>query len=1347
MDPETASMMPGPDPVGVPAPLPETAAPLSYAQQRLWVLAQLEPYTSAYHLPGALRLDGVLNVPALEKAIHAIVARHEALRTTFRMEQGQPYQWVTPFAPFPLPLVDLTTTPPEAREPALWHQMAATIRQAFDLATGPLLRVVLYRLGETTHVLLFVFHHIASDGWSTGVFLREVQALYAAFAQGQPSPLPPLPLQYPAFARHQRQVLTEAALQPQIHYWQQQLAGAPPVLPLPFDRPRPPVQTYAGARHWFTLPATTTQAVQALGRETGVTPFMVLLAAFATLLHRYSDQDDLVVGAPIANRNRADIEGLIGFFVNTLALRLDLSGNPAFRALLARVRTVTLAAYDHQDLPFEQLVAVLQPERQLNRNPLFQVMFSLQNMPVDPIALPDLRATRLDVHNHAAKFDLTVLIQPRSDGWQGLWEYNTDLFEAATIVRMACHFEHLLAAALAHPDTPVATLPLMDEAERHRLLVTWNDTGADDPLPEGLHHLFEAQAARTPDAVAVVAEGTSLTFAQLNTRANRLAHHLRRRGVGPDVPVGVCLERSAAMVVALLGILKAGGAWLPLDPAYPAARRAFMLADSQTPLLLTTSDQAQAEVPAHVETVWLDATPLEAVPEDNPDGAFDPAQAAYLIYTSGSTGQPKGVVGLHRGAVNRCRWMWAAWPFAPGEVCCQKTALSFVDAVWEIFGPLLQGVPLVIVPEAVVQDPRQLVAHLARHAVTRIVLVPALLRALLEAVPDLGARLPRLAYWTVSGETLSPDLAARFRQQVPSARLLNLYGSSEVSADVLWHEVQPEDRDEVPIGRPIRNTRVYVLDRYRQPVPVGVPGELYVGGDGLARGYHRQPVLNDERFVPDPFSLTPGARLYRTGDRAQYRPDGTLLFRGRIDHQVKVRGFRIEPGEVEAVLRTQPGVAQAVVAARNEAGVPDDPSRPFTRLVAWLVPPPDEVPDGAALRTALQARLPAYLVPNDFVVLPALPLTPNGKVDYQALPLPNTPATPATGYVAPRHERERQLVRLFESVLGRAPLGVEDDFFDLGGHSLQAMTVLSRIAQDFGTSLPLAALFQAPTVAQLARLLAEGLPEARWNHLVEIQTGGRRPPLFCVHNLGGNVLLYGALARQLGPDQPVYGVQGQGLDGRRITFATVADMATVYLAEVRRLQPHGPYHLLSFCLGSRIVFEMAQQLRAAGEAVGLLAFIDGISPTLPRPQRPPDLMAEYGDHLGGVQARGPGEGTTRTRWSARLHRSRRWGYQQLGRLCLALGYPIPAPLRFPYVVDTYRDLLRAYRPQPWPGRLVLFRSSRMAAFAPDLGWSAFAEGGVETHDITGPHRLLDLPYVADLAEALRQHLDPAPARA
>jgi amino acid adenylation domain-containing protein len=1331
-------MTTGPAPVQTIVPSPDASAPLSYAQQRLWVLHQLDPRTSAYRIPGALRLEGMLDVSALGQALNAIVARHEALRSTFGMEQGQPCQMVAPFAPFPLPVTDLAATPADTREAVLWSQMEAVIRRPFDLTTDLLLRPALYRLEETTHVLLFVFHHIASDGWSTGVFLRELQALYTAFAQGQPSPLPPLPLQYPAFARRQRRELTDAVLQPQLQYWQQHLAGAPPVLALPLDRPRPPVQTYEGARHWFTLPAPTVKAVQALGRQAGVTPFMTLLAAFATLLSRYSNQQDLVVGSPIANRHQADVEGLIGFFVNTLALRLDLSDTPSFRELLGRVREGTLSAYDHQDLPFERLVEALQPARRLGHHPLFQVMFSLQNMPLAPLTLPGLRVSRLDVHNHAAKFDLTVLIQPRPDGWHGLWEYNTHLFEAATITRMAGHFEHLLAAALSAPDTPLATLPLMPDRERHQVLVLWNDTGAEDPLDEGIHHLFEAQVARTPNAVAVVEEGGSWTFDRLNRYANRLAHELRQRGVGPDVPVGVCLERSAEMVAVLLGILKAGGMYLPLDPSYPASRRAFMLEDSQTPFLLTTAGQIPDGCPAHTQRIDLDGLSLAQQPAGNPTAAFDPGQAAYLVYTSGSTGQPKGVVGLHRGTVNRFRWMWQAYPFAPGEVCCQKTALSFVDAVWEIFGPLLQGVPLVMVPDAVVHTPRLLVEHLARHAVTRIVLVPSLLRALLEAVPDLGARLPRLTYWTASGEALSPVLAARFRQQVPSARLLNLYGSSEVSADVLCHEVQPDDRDEVPIGRPIRNTQVYVLDRHRQPLPIGVIGELYVGGASLARGYHRQPALTDERFVPDPFSTSPGARLYRTGDRGRYRPDGTLLFRGRADDQVKVRGFRIEPGEVEASLRALPGVAEAFVAARHEAGVPDDPSQPFTRLVAWLVPQPGMSLDVAALRTALQGQVPPHLVPSDFVVLPALPLTPNGKVDVQALPNPDLIPAPPTGQVPPRHERERQLVRLFETVLGRTPVGVHDDFFALGGHSLQAMDLLARITRALGVSLPPTALFQAPTVERLARLLAEGHPDSPWTHLVPIQTAGRRPPLFCVHNLGGNVLLYGALARQLGADQPVYGVQGQGLDGRRIAFTTVADMAAAYVEEVRRLQPSGPYHLLSFCLGSRIVLEMAQQLRAAGEAVGLLAFIDGISPALPRPQRPPDLMAEYGDHLGGpIGAR---EGPSPPRRSARLHRRLRWAYKQLGRLCLALGYPIPAPLRFPYIVDTYRHLLRAYRPHPWPGQVVLFRSSRMAAFPKDLGWGAFAQGGVETHDITGPHRLLDLPYVADLAEALRKHL-------
>ncbi|WP_457654564.1 non-ribosomal peptide synthetase [Rhodocaloribacter sp.] len=1310
---------------------PTKTAPLSHAQQRLWVLDRLEPGSTAYHIPLAFRLDGRLDVGALRRSVNEIIRRHEVLRTTFPLIDGEPRQVVAPALTLAVPEVDL-----RGGAGALEARMAAVIAEPFDPATGPMLRARLFRLDDETRVLLVVTHHIVSDGWASGVFMRELCVLYTAFAAGRPSPLAPLPIQYAEVARRQRTSEAEAEIERQMAYWRRRLSGAPTVLDLPLDRPRPREKSFRGGRRWMRLPETLVEAVSDLSRRERATVYMTLLSAFATLLHRYTGAETMLIGTPIANRRSTDVEGLIGFFVNTLVLRIDCSGDPTFRNFLRRVRDEALAAFDHQEVPFERLVEAFAPDRRRDRSPLVQVLFGWQNMPAYPLEMPGLRVTRLDVGNGGAKFDLTVLIRPEEGRMGGFWEYDADLFDPETIERMARHFETLLEAATTDPDRRLSELPLMRPEERRRILHTWNATAAEYPADEGIHTLFEAQAARTPDAVAVRDDAETLTFAELNARADRIAHGLRARGVRHGDVAGVFLPRAAETVAALLGVMKAGAAYLPLDPGYPAERLRFMLEDAR-PAALVTRASLEAALPPHAVPLLrldADAGELAEAPVSDPGVAVAPGDAAYVIYTSGSTGRPKGVVGTHRGAVNRFHWMWKTYPFEPGEVCAQKTSLGFVDSVWELFGPMLRGVPLVVIPDAVARDPHRLLDALAAHGVTRLVLVPSLLRALLDAESDLAARTPRLRLWVSSGEALTPDLVERFYASHPGARLLNLYGSSEVAADVLFFDTRGRDvRDGVPLGRPIDNTTVYVLDAHGRPLPVGVTGELYVGGAGLARGYLHRPELTAERFVPDPFSEAPGARLYRTGDLGRFLPNGDIVFLGRKDFQVKVRGHRIELGEVEAALRSHPAVREAAATVREDR--PGD-----ARLVAYAA---GEV-RASTLRAHLRALLPAFMVPSDLVLLDALPRTPSGKVDRLALPVPGPASSgPERAYVPPRNEVERTLTELWAEVLGKARVGVEDNFFELGGHSLRAVEMLARVEERMGERLPLAAVFEAPTVGALARRLQAGVGGAgAWKHLVPIRTSGTKPPLFCVHNLGGNVLLYGALARRLGPDQPVYGVQGQGLDGRGVTFACVGEMAAAYLDEVRRLQPHGPYHLLSFCLGSRIALEMARRLRNEGEPVGLLAFIDGISPALPRPKKRISLIEAYGANLEGVREDKEALwGRLRDRMRNRYGRHRRRLFFAVGRVFLRAKRPVPRRFLFPYLMETYRGILRAYVPEPYPGRIVLFRSSRMRAFPEDLGWSVFATEGVETHDLEGPHRLLDEPYVGALAERLNVLLD------
>jgi amino acid adenylation domain-containing protein len=1037
-------------------------AAVSYAQERLWLLDRLEPGSPTYNIARAIRMRGALSTQALRAAFDAIVARHESLRTTFAEVDGQPMQVIAESRSVELPLVDLSDSPEAQRESALERVIREEAQRPFDLATGPLLRATLLRLRPDDHVLLLVMHHIVTDGWSMSILFREISQLYEAATTGRPVSLPALPLQYADFARWQRESLTPAALERQLTYWRTQLAGAPPVLELPTDRARPAARTPRGAVQHMVLPQPLVDRLKTVGRGANATFFMTLLAAFQTLLSRYTGADDIVVGSPAAGRGEVDLEPMIGFFVNTLVLRTDLSGNPAFRELVARVREVALEAYSHQETPFERLVEALNVQRTLSYPPVFQVMFVLQNAPRQTFELPGLTMTELDIDIGTAKFDLTVETAEVDEGLFCAFEYSTDVFEHATMTRMLQHFRSLLEGVAANPEQRLSELPLIDAAERRRVVTEWNDTTVAYPREQCLHWIFEAQAARTPDAVALVYRAQQITYAELNRRADQLAGHLRARGVGRGVPVGICIERSIDAVLGLLGILKAGGAYVPMDPTYPASRLAFMLEDSRAPVLLTVQRLLERVPRTGCEVLCLDRLPETVAPSvaAAPGRDVTAEDPAYIIYTSGSTGTPKGVLAPHRASVNRFTWMWRRWRYEPHEVGCQTTALSFVDAMWEIFGPLLQGVPSVIVPDEAIEDPIGLVEILAANRVTRIVLVPSLLWLLIDTVPSIGSRLAALRFWVTSGEAITPELAGRFAATFPAATLVNLYGSSEVAGDVTSYVIE-RDRvlERIPIGRPIDNTRIYLLDRYLNPVPIGMPGQIHVAGDGLARGYLHNPELTSQKFIPDPFGDDRGARLFATGDRGRFLPDGNIEFLGRVDTQFKIRGIRIEPSEVETVVCAHPSVQAAVVTVVG-AGAAE-------RLVCHVVPHGGaSVPDD--LRPFVRQQLPDFMVPSAFVPLPALPLTPNGKVDRRALTVPiQLRPDRERDHVAPSTREEKALAGIFAEVLKLDRVGVHDNFFELGGHSLLGIQVIARVRKVFRVELPLRRLFEEPTVAGL----------------------------------------------------------------------------------------------------------------------------------------------------------------------------------------------------------------------------------------------------------------------------------------
>ena len=1053
------------------------AFPLSFAQRRLWFLDQLEPNSPLYNIASAVRLTGALNVTALEQSLNQIVRRHESLRTTFVAKDGHPVQVIAPELTVPLPVVDLHSLSEAEREAEALQLAIEEAQRPFDLAKGPLLRTTLLRLDEEDHILLLTMHHIISDGWSMGVFVREMGALYEALSQGRPSPLPELPIQYVDFAQWQRKWLQGEELERQLAYWKEQLAGLPPLLELPTDRPRPAVQRYQGAHHSFALSKSLSQALESLSQEEGATLFMTLLAAFQTLLYRYTGQEDICVGTPIANRTRAEIEGLIGFFVNTLVLRTDLSGDPSFRELLRRVREVALGAYAHQDLPFEMLVDELQPARDMSHSPLFQVMFVLQNAPVQALELSELTLSPVETENGIAKFDLTLMMEERPEGLQGTVEYNTDLFDAATIERMVGHFQTLLEGIVADPDRPISTLPLLTAAEREQLLVGWNDTEAEYPGDKCVHQWFEAQVEQTPEAIAVAfGEEEQLTYGELNRRANQLAHYLQKLGVGPETLVGLCVDRSPEMVIGLLGVLKAGGAYLPLDPTYPQERLAFMLEDAGISIILTQSHlldrlgvqrkdvkrNPQSAIGNRQFTICLD-TDWEVIarePDTNPVSAVTPDNLAYVIYTSGSTGRPKGTLLQHRGLSNFAHAYIRRLSLGPGSRLLQFASFSFDASLAEIFTTLLSGATLRLARRDILMSVSDLHRLLREGEITIAILPPSILSVL----PTEG--LSALQTLISAGESCSREIAESW---APGRRLFNGYGPTEATIGPTLYPIEsvPEGVASVPIGRPITNTQVYLLDAHLQPVPVGVSGELYIGGVGLARGYLNRPELTAERFIPNPFSDEPGARLYRTGDLARYLPDGNIEFLGRIDHQVKVRGFRIELGEIEAVLRQHPHLQAAVVLAREDT--PGD-----KRLVAYVVPREEPAPTISELRRFLKETLPEYMVPSAFVYLDALPLTPNGKVDRRALPAPDqTRPELESAYVAPRTREEKILADIWAQVLGVEQVGVHDNFFELGGDSILSIQVIAR-ANQAGLQLTPRQLFQAPTVAGLAAMAGTG---------------------------------------------------------------------------------------------------------------------------------------------------------------------------------------------------------------------------------------------------------------------------------
>jgi len=1313
------------------------SSPLSYSQQGLWVLNQLMPGESVYHSPTAARLRGTLDVPALQQALQAIVDRHDSLRTIFSVVDGEPMQVVEDLT-LEAPVIDLSTMIDENRRDAeALRILEHDARRPFELSTGPLIRAIIVRLRPDEHILLVTMHHVVTDGWSIGLFHRELSSLYKAFASHSPSPLPDLPIQYIDYAMYQREWFEGKVYESQLAYWKKQFATMPPALELPADHPRPIVQAYRafrGNQHTMTLSADLARRIRTLCQRENVTLFMVLMAAYQILLHRYTGEEDIVVGSPIAGRSLAETEDLIGLFINTLAIRSRVSGDATVRDFLNHVKQVALGAYAHQDLPFERLVKELQPDRTLSHNPLFQVMFVLQSEEILPLNLPGVTAEHFRIDHVIANFDLTLDITEHGDELACMFESNADLFDPETITRLMGHFQVLLEGMTQNPGLKVSELPLLTEDERQQLLYDWNKTRADSTNAASIQEMFERQAGASPDAVALFCDGVQLTYRELNERANQLAHCLRERGVGRDTMVGMCLHRSPNLMIALLGILKAGGAYVPLDPAYPEGRLEFMLQDSGAPLLVTEKSLADKIPAAAGAIICIDeiAPELSKRSTANPESITQPEDLAYVIYTSGSTGKPKGVLVPHRSVVN----LLASVAKTPGvtsdDVVLAITTVSFDIAVSEVILPLTVGAKMVLVSRETASDGARLLRTIHDQKVTFIDATPATWRLLLaagwEGTPGLTA--------ICTGEAMPLDLAQSLTGR--AARVWNGYGPTETTVWSSFYEV-PANIKRVLIGRPVANTAAYVLDSNCQPVPIGVSGELFIGGECVTRGYHQRPELTADRFLSDPFR--PGGRMYKSGDVVRYLPDGNIECLGRNDNQVKLRGYRIELGEIETALTEHHAVHQAVVVSQTQ--------HEDQRLVAYLVPRNGDLVH-SEVREFLQTRLPDYMVPLLFMTVPSLPLSPAGKVDRRALPAPDDFKREADrGFVAAADELELKLTRIWERVLKVSPIGVNENFFELGGHSLLAVKLFVEVEKSFGKNLPLATLFQAPTVAQLARVLRDEGWQGAWSSLVPIQTGGARTPFFCMHSVGGNVLEYHELARLLGPGQPFYGLQAKGLDGKSEPHTSIKEMAAHYLKEMREIQPAGPYLLGGRSSGGTIAFEMACQLEAAGETVALLALFD----TFPsgyfkllqlsfgrRLARRARRWQSHLINLGSLNAADKARYVaTKLRFAPEKAKHRI--YRRAYKLYKKFGKPLPSVLQ--NIEEINFAAVKDYQPQIYAGDVTLFLATDLTAdYDSKDGWRELVKGRIETHEVPGNHlNIIKEPGVRTLAEKLRATID------
>ncbi len=1323
----------------------KTPVPLSYSQELLWLLSQVFYDGVAYNSPATFRLEGPLDVDALRSALDALVERHEILRTTYEVIGDRPMQVIHDRMPVDLRLVDLRGVDLDEQERRTDAILLEESQAPFDLTEGPIIRCTLIERADGDYIFMLVLHHIATDGYSRATIFSDLTELYDATVGGRPPKLPPLPIQYADYAVWHRDWLEAGALQEQLSYWRRRLAGAPSRLDLPTDFPRSPIRSYLGDHESLRLDIATLEGLRNAARRGEGTLFVSLVAVFASLLRRYSAQDDVVIGTPFAGRNRSELENMIGYFINPLPLRIDLSGDPTFLELVQRARVAAVEAFAHADVPYEMVVRETNPERDLSQTPVFQAMLVLHNpdwISNRPKFEPNgIRATELSHTKGWSKFDLLLGMSERKDGLNATFEYSTELFKPETVSRMLEHFRTLAASAAAHPDAPLSKLAMLSEAERSRLLVGWN------PPPravrqETIKDLFEQQVARAPDATAVVWQDERVSYEELNRRANRIAWRLRAEGAGPQTLVGIFLEKSIDAVAAVLGVMKSGAAYTPLDPVYPSDRLEFMVADARPALLLTQAALHSELPPAEASVIDVDGG-FAGEREENPTTTAGASDLAYVIYTSGSTGRPKGVM-IDNGNLTSAFFAYED-AYRLSELRChlQLANISFDVFTGDIVRALASGAKLVLAPLDVVVDPAQLYELMARERVDAAEFVPASATLLFEHAEAAGHSLDFMRLLSIGGEAWRADKYALFRRVCgPETRIINSYGLTEATMDSTWFELSDDlqlhpDRF-VPIGRPFANTRIYILGEDLEPTPVGIPGELCIGGAAVGRGYLNRAELTEERFVADPFGGEAGARLYRTGDLARWSPDGTIEFIGRADRQVKIRGFRIEPGEIEAVLERHPRVQRAAVTARADQDGE-------TRLVGYVVPTePGSMIDGSELYEFLAERTPAYMVPAVWMTVFEPPLTPSGKIDVNALPEPEWERSSTAELVAPRTDTERRLAEIWSDLLSVEHVGATDNFFALGGHSLLAVRLFARIEEQFGKRLTLTALFRGATIEQLAAAIdADDGDTQTYPTVRAVRPKGERPPLFIIGGIDGEVIHYRGLVAALAADQPIYALQPEGVDSKVAPKTTIEEMAADYVRDLLAFRPGGPYLIAGYCYSGYVAWEVARQLHESGHSAAMLALIDtgAARPRVTRAQLERQKFADFraADFKG------------KRAWIARRSRGlarkiQLWVRWSLGDLFRRLHLPLPRSLR--NLREAGFRAWKRYQMQPAPINLTLMRADEEGTdWSRAALWHRYATSGVKIVPLRGRgirhDNLMQEPYVHELARALHAAIDDA----